>query len=258
MTASAARFAAVLVSANLLISCGTQRAALTDEFLHAPPEDLVARVRQKEARVVSLSGKGSMVFESPELTGSAFFSLSLKKPDSLLLSFEGPFGIGSGFLFLSREKFVMYNGIDNRVTTGDPNAPSLRSVIPFDLSLNQIIEAFSGSFLIPDSTPVRFSADEGNLLLEYRRGTQIHAYWVDPENDVVVRYEIREDGDRTLLKATASRLLEQDGLCIPRRITVVFPDQERKISIYYTSLDPNATDLSFAFSIPRNARTFRR
>jgi hypothetical protein len=258
MTEFAGRVTALLLLAVMLSSCGSQRSAMTEELLKAPPETLAARVRLREAGIASLVGKGSVAFESPEMSGSAYFELALKKPDSLLVTFEGPFGINAGFLFLSGQKFVVYNGLENRVITGDPNSHSIRSFIPFDLSLDQIIETFSGGFAIPDSSPARFTSEDGNLLLEYHRGNRTHSYWIDPENTMVVRYLVRGDDDGSLLEATASRMMEQDGLYAPRRITVTFPGEEKRISIYYTSLELNAPNPSFAYAIPQNARTIQR
>ena len=258
MTEFPARFTALLLLAVVLSSCGSQRGATTGELLKAPPESLATHIRLREAGIATLTGKGSVVFESPEMSGSAYFELSLKKPDSLLVTFEGPFGINAGFLFLSRTKYVVYNGIENKVMTGNPESRSIRSFISLDLSLEQIIETLSGGFAIPDSPPARFSSEDGNLLLEYRRGNSTHSYWIDPENSTVSRYTIRGDDGGPLLEANASRMMEQDGLYAPRRITVTFPGEEKRISIYYTSLELNDPNPSFAYAIPQNARTTQR
>ena len=106
---------AVFVLLILISSCAPKRAeiALDTKAIGVPA--LIALVEAGENKVKSLEGSGTVSFESPEIAGSAAFELSLKKPDSLLVLFEGPFGIDIGTLFLSREKYVVYNSFENRV-----------------------------------------------------------------------------------------------------------------------------------------------
>src|SRR5512135_1065837 len=102
----------VLACVVLCSSCAPRRAevALSTATVSAPM--LVDLVEARSDRLRSLVGKGSVTFESPEVGGSAFFELALKKPDSLLVRFEGPFGMTVGTLFLCPQKFVMYNSME--------------------------------------------------------------------------------------------------------------------------------------------------
>jgi hypothetical protein len=205
-----------------------------------------------------MAGRGSVSFESPERAGSAFFDLSLRKPDSLLMTFEGPFGIGAGFLFLSRQKFVMYSGLDNRVISGIPGPAAIRSVIPMDLTFDQIMDAFTGGFVIPDAVPARYTVDDGKYLLVYAIGGRTHSFWIDPEYDLVVRYEVHAAGGNLVLEMESSQVVTRENLCVPRHVTVNFPDEGRRLSIHYTSLDLNAGDLSFEYTVPAGAHSSSR
>lgn len=238
----------------LLSSCATQRPALEADTRAIKAEDLAARISARSSRIRKITGQGSVSFESRQLAGSAYFDLTLKKPDSLLISFEGPFGIGAGFFFLSAQNFVMYNSLENRVTTGAPSAKTIRSVIPFELSVEQIMDAFTGAFPLPEAGPASYTVDEGRFLLVYGVGDRTHSYWVDPGSLVVVRYEVRDGSGDLLLEANASRIVERDSLCAPARISVVFPEDGRQLSINYTSLDLNPPETSFVYAVPPNAR----
>jgi hypothetical protein len=207
---------------------------------------------------MSIAGSGSVSFESPERAGSAYFDLSLKKPDSLLMTFEGPFGIGAGFLFLCRQKFVMYSGLDNRVTSGVPGPAAMRSVIPVDLTFDQIMDAFTGGFVLPDAPPVRYTVDDGKYLLVYQIDGRTHSFWIDPEYDLVVRYEVHAPRGDLLLEVESSQMVRREDLCVPRHVTVDFPVEGRRLSIHYTSLDLNAGDLSFAYTVPAGAHSSSR
>lgn len=217
---------------------------------------LVQMVEERAGRIRSMTGKGTVSFESPEIGGTAGFTLALKKPDSLLVRFEGPFGIDVGTLFLSRERYVMYNSMDNRVVTGVPTERAMRSVIPFELTHEQILSSFAGALAIPvGADPLTYLIDDKKFLLSYACGTEICSYWIDPRYLLVMKYERRDRQQRLLMTITVSHPTEQDNIILPRRIVVKFPEEGRQLSIYYSSFQLNPSNPSFVYSIPENAHT---
>ncbi len=246
----------VLIGAGIVLSsCAPKRSEVTLSTTATDPHRLIGLVQASEQKLRSIVGKGDLAFESPEATGSAFFELSLKKPDSLLVKLEGPFGIDVGTLFLCRDKFVMYNSMDNVVTTGVPSSAALRSVIPLDITFDQLLNAFSGGFGIPDdSTALRqYSIADGMFFLSFACGEHTCKYWVDPAYLLVTRYQMLDRENQLIMEATASSLTEQDEVCAPRRIIVSFPADNRQISIAYSSLTLNAPHPSFAYAVPASA-----
>ncbi|HTR99889.1 MAG TPA: DUF4292 domain-containing protein [Bacteroidota bacterium] len=256
MTWKTLRPALLLAAGAAGFSCSTHT-AVTDVNA-VPAEVLASRVRARDAALESMAGRGSVAFESPDRAGSAFFELALRKPDSLLVTLRGPLGIGAGFLFLSRSRYVMYNSMENRVVTGVPSAAAIRSVIPLDLTFDQIMDAFTGGFAVPAAAPLRYTVDDGKYLLVYAKGGGTESFWIDPEYDLVVRYELHDAAGAILMQAESSQVVTQDRSCAPRHVTVDFPDEGRHLSIHYSSLDLNAEDLSFAYSVPPGARTSAR
>jgi outer membrane lipoprotein-sorting protein len=194
------------------------------------------------------------------MAGTAAFELALKKPDSLLVTFEGPFGIDLGTLFISREKYLMYNSMENKVITGTPSAAAIRSIIPFDLTLDQVIGAFSGSFPFPadPQTLQVYSVDDDRFLLMFRCGSNMCKYWVDNSTVVVTKYEMRDEHDALIMDAVSSSFAEDGAASAPKRIRIRFPSQERQLSVSYSSITLNEPDPSFSYSIPSNARTVIR
>jgi len=258
MTGKALRLGLLLGIGAAMYSCSPQTAALLTDVNTTPAAVIAARVRQRGADLASMAGRGSVSFETPDRAGSAFFDLALKKPDSLLMTFEGPFGIGGGFLFLSRRKFVMYSSMDNRVVSGVPGPAAIRAVIPVDLTFDQIMDAFTGGFVLPDSVPLRYTADDGKFLLVYGVGGMTHSYWIDPGNDLVVRYEVRSEAGGVILEVESSQIVTRGDLCAPRHVLVDFPDEGKRLSIHFTSLDLNAGNLSFEYTVPAGAHSSSR
>jgi hypothetical protein len=217
-------------------------------------------VEEQESNLASLTARGSISFDSPEGSGSAFVQVTLKKPDSLLVRFRGPFGIEAGLLFLSRTSFLFYNPFENTVYTGSPDARSIRSVIPFDLTQAEILSAFSGRFPIPGEgrLPYRYEVDDGFFRIGLVCGGDSCEYLIDPGVLLVSTLERRDLRGSLVLNAEASEFTDQEGVVVPRRISVTFPAAHRSVAIFYDQMTVNPETISFAYTIPPGARRIAR
>jgi catechol 2,3-dioxygenase-like lactoylglutathione lyase family enzyme len=234
-------------------SPGTGRLALDTSLTSS---SLVrAGVAERVAGLRTLTGRGSIAFATPEISGTAAFTSALRRPDSLLVLLEGPLGIDVGSLFISPDRYVVVNTMENRVFTGDPRAATLRSLLPVDLPPDQILDAFAGIFTLPAGDPDSFAVDNGMFLLSYRCDPHRCEFWVDPDERFVRRYRRTDTGGRTILEASCAAITREGDAAAARRVTVRFPPEERQLSISYSDLALNTDDVSFAFSIPPGART---
>jgi len=252
-------FVAFLIS-MLLSSCAPKRSEVLLDTKVTDAATVMTLVQEHQNKLQSMVGRGTVTFESPEISGTATFEVALRKPDSLLVTFEGPFGIDLGTLFISREKYLMYNSLENKVVTGVPSAAAIRSIIPFDLTLDQVVEAFSGSFPIPsDSQALRtYSIDDDMFLLSFGCESRTCRFWIDNRYLLVKKYEVRDERDELIMDAVASSFAEDEMSSAPRHIRIRFPVQERQVFVNYSSITLNDPNPSFAYSIPSNARTTTR
>ena len=253
------RLPLLLVAAGvtlLMPSCAPKPAELVLDTAQVSPARIAEMIAQHDARLHSLAGGGTITFESPELSGSVFFTVAIKKPDSLLLRFEGPFGMDVGFLFASRERYVMYNALENQVIRGIPTAAGIRSVIPFDLTFDQLLDMLTGTFRLPPGTtlPQIYRVEDEWFHLVYPRPDDTTAYWIDPRAVTVAKYRVTGQTG-TLMEAETSMPEQQDNLTVPRLISVTFPETRRQISVYYSDLTLNTAALTFTYTIPPSART---
>ena len=244
----------------LLSSCAPKRSELLLDTKATDANTLISLVQEHQNKLRSVVGKGTVTFESPEMAGTAAFELALKKPDSLLVMFEGPFGIDLGTLFISREKYLMYSSMENKVVTGTPSAAAIRSIIPFDLTLDQVVGAFSGSFPFPSDPKSlqTYSLDDDKFLLIFGCGRNTCKYWVDNRSVVITKYEMRDEHDTLVMDAVSSSFAEEGAASAPKRIRIRFPSQGRQLWVNYSSMTLNDPEPSFAYSIPSNARTVIR
>jgi hypothetical protein len=242
---------AIAVVTLFVVSCAPTRPTLLSADTDV--RSLISLVRASQERVWSVTGSGAVTFDSPEMAGTAAFDLSLKKPDSLLVRFEGPFGIDLGTLFMSREKYLVYVSMENRVITGKPGPGTLRSVIPFDLSPGEIVGAFSGTFpIMSDSGSV--TVEEDALVITIPCGAGTCRYWIDRTRILVTRYELLDGAGDVMMIAVAERITESDDVSAATAIRVAFPRQERQIFVRYSSIMLNDPHPSFQYEIPAGAR----
>ncbi len=246
--------------AVVFVSCAPKRGAVVLDTKVTSAELLRSLVEENGRRISSVTGSGILTFDSPELAGTAAFESNLKKPDSLLVTLEGPFGIDVGTFFLCKDTYVVYNSFDNSVVTGNPNSARVRSVIPFDLTSEQILSAFSGVFPAPASSDelLDYRVDDEQFVLTYRCGAHTCTYTVDPRYLLVTRYEVRNERGELLVQASASSFIDQQGIASARRVHIVFPRERRQLSIAYSTLHLNPDETRFDFTIPENARRFVR
>lgn len=250
----------LLLLAILLASCAPKRSEMLLNTDATPSDVLLVRVAERGAKLSSLVGAGTVSFDSPEMSGTAAFESNMKKPDSLLVTLEGPFGIDLGTLFLCKEKYVMYNSLENSVITGTPDGSFIRSVIPFDLTYEQIANAFAGVFTIPYAPKdlESYVVEEDNFLLTYTCGANTCKYWIDPTYLLVTHFEQRDASGNVLVDAKAYAFVQQEDIAAARRVQITFPQQNRQLSIAYRTLKLNAAKTDFRFTIPPNAKNISR
>jgi len=237
---------------GFLIGCASTTEGLVLDTDRTPASEAIRKVSGNAAGITGMSGTGSVTFESPELAGSVFFTIALRKPDSMLIRFEGPFGMDAGFFFLSRSRYVMYNGMENRVYSGVPSDAGIRWGIPMDLTVDQILDAFTGTFRFPQGmAPSRYVVDGDYFRLTYRHSSGEESFWIDPATLLVARYE--KTGEPFGIRAETSLPEEEGEQRMPRQISLEFPDTGRRLSVYYSSLTMNPGKLSFRYTVPRSA-----
>jgi hypothetical protein len=255
MTWRIALRAAWLALPLLVTACGTTREGLVLDTRRVPASELIERVREASDRVRTIAGSGTLVFDSPRVSGSAEFTLALRKPDSLLVRLEGPFGMDVGLLFMDGESYVAYNSLENEVIVGASDSAALRALIPVPLSTAQIVDAFSGRYPInPDARVLRYGIDDDRFLLTALCGTDTCRYWVDPEALVVTSYRRTGPDGRVLLEGEMTKLTTIDDIQLPRSIVLRAPSRRSTLRILFADLDVNGDAPDFSYTVPANAR----
>jgi len=244
--------------ASALLAAGCAAPAHATRELTLGPAQVVERVEGRSDRIRAVKGDGVLTIESPEQSGSSSFDIRLKKPDSMLVSLSGPFGIRLGVLSFSRDRFVFYNYQDNYAFVGKSDGSTLHDMFNLRMKFDEVLRAFTGEFFVSgDDSLDSFTTGGGAYILTYRSGETKREYRVDGADYFVRSYRVLDAGGRPTLTAMASEPDETDSMVIPRLLRVIFPAERRSITVAYSGIEINVP-VSCSFTLPKSADIFYR
>ena len=237
----------------LLAGCGAASLHRADRSM--TPALIQAQVEQNHDRVLSLSGKGTIAIETADMAQSGSFELSLRKPDSLLMKIEGPFGIDVGSAMVTRDEFLFYNSFQNQLLVGTTTAANLGRILRVELAFDDVLNLFTGGIFLSEdrSTPSAFSIEDEQFVLSFERPTGTRRYWIDPETMQIVRIQFLDSRGTLALEQLFSRFRTIDGIIIPQYVRVTMMTERRRVSVSYSDIAVNPSDLQFSFQVPNTA-----
>jgi hypothetical protein len=235
----------------------TRHIAATERNL--PPDDVLSRTLARDHRISTLQGEGSITIESPELSNSGSFDVDIRKPDSLRVKLNGPFGIYIGTLAMSPTQFVFFNARENIATVGQPDGRTLRSIFHITLKFDEILKAFTGEFLssLSRDSLDNFSTIEDQYVFRFRSAAGIQEYRIDPDRFAVTSYRLLDADGKPSIIAVASRFDDDREIVMPGLVRVILPAERRSVTIAYSEIKTNVP-VQCSFTIPQQAEVHQR
>ncbi|HLX13324.1 MAG TPA: DUF4292 domain-containing protein [Bacteroidota bacterium] len=237
----------------MLTGCAPQKQITHERNLGI--DAVLARVRQRNEAIHTLTGNGSISVESPEQSASGSFDLMLRKPDSVLVEIHGPFGIHAATLALNRQQFVFFNRMQNVAFIGAPDGKTINSLFRLNMQFDEILDAFTGEFPLavnPDSL-VRFDVENGLYVATYKDHGQVREYHIDGDAFLITAYRLVDAEGKAIVTAMASRTDESGAIPMPRLLRVIFPAEHRSITVAYSDLHLNDS-VSCGFTLPADVQ----
>jgi outer membrane lipoprotein-sorting protein len=240
-----------------IFSCAPSRRVTTERSLSV--NQVFSRVKDRNEKIRTLKGEGTITIESSETSRRGSFTVGLRKPDSLLMEFRGPFGIHAATLMLSREKFLFYNWMENTADVGKPDGKTLNSILQLKMQFDQILNAFAGEIAEINSqdTLVKFSVENNLYVVRYRSAEWKKEYWIDGDTFIVIDCRVMNQQGETVLAAHTSETEELESIYMPKFLRVVFPKERQSITIAYDDLSINKP-VSCLFLVPKQAEIIYR
>ncbi len=223
----------------------------------ATAEEIFEAVRTNTERVEALQGSGRLTVESPEINESASFSLYLRKPDTMMIRIEGPFGIEVGTGVLTRESFLFYNALQNQVIRGSSSAENLHRALRMDLSFDDVLSIFIGDAAVVGALPDTTALDNGQYTFIVRTDEGLQQCWVDPFTLMIARtVHFNADG-RAVLERRFESFTRIDNVFLPATIRVIRHTERQMLTIAYSARSLNANAQPLRIRIPESAASIR-
>ncbi|MFH0991552.1 MAG: DUF4292 domain-containing protein [bacterium] len=219
------------------------------------PTTIRSAVLAHHAQIHTLSGAGNLTVESPEFAQSGSFEVYLKKPDTIFLKVEGPFGISIGSGLLTPTRFQFYNSLSNQLISGSMNAANMKRVLKVEVEFEQLIALFTGgSFAAGDQgEPSSISKAEESIVLNFDHVSGRHQYWIDPSTSLITKifqYDLTGK-PRVELRYANFRVVENSQL--PAAVRIIQHNERRMMAVVFSAIVVNGPSETIELEVPVSA-----
>ncbi len=216
----------------------------------------VERSDRSQDQVQSLTGDGTIRIETPSLSQSGDFQLTLRKPDSVQITVEGPFGIRVAQAIITRSTFQAYSALENKLYVAPTTPENLRKALRLDLTFDDILALFTGGRVLEADrrTPDEAGVDGGDATFLFRDGDVSRRYVVDPSTLLIRKIQLLDRAGALTFEQSFSDPMTQGMVTLPRTTRATLHQRRQIVTLRYDGFQPNPGDLRFQFSPPGNAR----
>jgi outer membrane lipoprotein-sorting protein len=215
--------------------------------------------RTHHTRIQSIQGEGRISVETPEIAQSGGFILTLRKPDSVLINIQGPFGIKIGSALVTRNEFSFYNSLANQLITGSTSIENLNRILHVQLSFDELLNVFAGGGFIKDDlrAPDETRMEDGKFVFIYTSSNTSRQYWIEPTSFYIQKVQFLDRSGKVTLEQSFNDFEYVDGIAMPYIIRITQPKSQQMLTLTYSDIMVNVDQLHFTFTIPQNAERIR-
>lgn len=240
-----------------LYSCTASKSSFNESDYSI--SEIISSVNKNSEKLRTLKGDGVISIDSPEMSSSGSFTLSIVKPDSLYIKLEGPFGVSIAAILLERNNFTYYNIQDNRVIIAPSTAANIKAVMRLKLDFDDFINGFSGSYNFIDTNSQNFSLSriEDNLVLTQKTSEETKKYFLDPYKRYIKQYTVLDNSGKEKMVVEYNNYTEEDGYYFPNKIKISRAASSEYVFLDYSSKELNKGYLGYKIKYPKSAKVIQ-
>lgn len=243
----------ILLIIIIIAGCAPTKPVIEERVLSA--DRLIKRLEANRRKIKSFNGAGVISVSSNQINARSTFQVTLKKPDSLKISFYGPFGIDLAHSLITPTNFQFYDVINNTLYRGHMRDGIIERVLKVNFSFDELIDALAGSVNLTEKLrvePDRFSNTTNTYILTY----------LDSENDIEKIYNIRSDDfaiienilkktdGKVLVEGKYSKFKNYEDVPVPHEITLNDIANKQNLKVEYRQIVVNKNTGSLKLDIP--------
>lgn len=245
------------VTAAFLSGCVPSQQTTEERSISA--DRLTKRLEANRRKVKNFLGTGTITIKTSELDTKSNFQVEIKKPDSVKISFYGPFGIDLAYALLTQKEFRFYDVINNTCYKGKMNSDAMKNVMKINIAFADLIDMLTGSVNLTDklrSEPDLFEPRGDNYQLTYidSSSAKVNSYLVNTSSLEISKFRTDDLKKKNLVDAQFSNFRKYDDTPIPFLINYNDLQNNQKIKIEYRSVEMNKEMGNLKLEIPNDAK----
>ena len=220
---------------------------------------LIKRLEANRRKIKTLSGYGTIAIKTTDIDAKSSFNVEIKRPDSVKISFFGPFGIDLASALITQQNFQFYDAINNNYYKGKLKSDAMKQVMKINISFDELMDVLTGSVNLTDrlrNEPDRYESTDDLYRLTYNDSTALKAsIYMIRQNDLgITEYDVNDFKGKNLINAKYSDFREIEDTPIPYTINLNEFVNNQKIKIEYRSIDVNKEIGDLKIDIPNDAK----
>jgi outer membrane lipoprotein-sorting protein len=220
---------------------------------------IIKRIEANRRKIKSFEGTGSIYIKTSELDTKSSFKVEIKKPDSLKVSFFGPFGIDLAFALISPKDFSFYDAINNRLYTGKVRPGIMKDLMKIEIPYDELIDAVTGSVNLTSKLRVepiakQISESEYELVYPDSSNNKLSKISIDAESYKILQYTITNLKGLVSYQAEYSQFTKIDDVLVPYQVNINDIANNQKLKIEYRRVDLNKLTDMLKLEIPDDAQ----
>lgn len=247
----------LLLSIIFISACAPSKSIEKERIIS--PDRLIKKLEANRRKIKSFEGSGVITIQNSEMNAKSNFEVIMKKPDSIKVSFFGPFGIELAQALISSNRFQFYDVINNNLYKGQLKDDVIQRILKVNMSFFEIIDAFTGSVNLTDKLrlePDKFEITGDLYRLTYIDSTQSleKIYLVHSNNLSITESIIRTLNGKVLFEGKFKNFKLLDDVPVPFEINLNDSNNKQKLKIEYRNINVNKELPNITIEIPNDAK----
>lgn len=241
----------------IMNSCAPTKTIPADRVLSA--DRLIKKLEANRRKIKTFEGSGVISISSSQLNAKSTFQVTLKKPDSLKISFYGPFGIDLAHSLITPQNFQFYDVINNNLYRGQMRDGIIQRVLKVDFSFDELIDALAGSVNLTEKLRVEpdgISTSGNNYLLSYLDSANGLERIFSIRNDdlAISEHIIKKTDGKIIMEGKYSRFGNYEDVPIPNEININDVANKQNLKVEYRKIVVNKNSIGLKLDVPSDVK----
>jgi hypothetical protein len=228
-----------------------------------PVKDIKQRINKNSSLIETMEASGNIAFDSPEQSGQGWIEIKIKKPDTVYVKIEGPFGISVANALITRYDFIYYNVQENKAILGPSTDINIGAILRIKVSFDELLNGFTGGFNFSDdiSDSSEAGSENGFYTINSIKDPGSQKFYIDPSIFTVQKYNSLDENNKTVVEVNYSNYFEENAsgqtVYFPSNIKIKNPGKKQSVYVDYINKSFNKSDLTFNIKIPKSAKVLK-